>query len=102
MCDSDLHLYATTSALNTPSRIGHDFIDVVEDVGADVTGVRRGDLVVVPSVSFDGTCIYGRNGLNSACEHGGAWVATRAATARRARRSACPTPLSHRCSPSSR
>ena len=36
------------SADDGPARMGHEFIGVVEDIGADVTTVTKGDLVVAP------------------------------------------------------
>ncbi|MGH8975050.1 MAG: alcohol dehydrogenase catalytic domain-containing protein [Acidimicrobiia bacterium] len=34
--------------------MGHEFIGVVEDIGAEVHGVRRGDLVRSPPCSVSG------------------------------------------------
>ena len=51
--------------------MGHEFIGVVEDVGADVRTVEPGDLVVAPFLWSDGTCVFCREGLHSACLHGG-------------------------------
>ena len=44
------------------ARIGHEFIGVVEEVGGDVSTVKRGDLVVAPFAYSDGTCQYCREG----------------------------------------
>jgi threonine dehydrogenase-like Zn-dependent dehydrogenase len=51
--------------------IGHEFVGVVEEIGADVTTVRRGDLVISPFAFSDGICVYCREGLNTACVHVG-------------------------------
>ena len=51
--------------------MGHEFIGVVEAVGADVVTVKVGDLVVSPFLWSDGTCVFCREGLQSACLHGG-------------------------------
>ena len=36
--------------------MGHEAIGVVEDVGAAVRNIKRGDLVVMPFAFSDGTC----------------------------------------------
>jgi threonine dehydrogenase-like Zn-dependent dehydrogenase len=53
--------------------MGHEFIGIVEDVGAEVRKVKRGDLVVVPFAWSDGTCVFCREGLQTSCLHGGFW-----------------------------
>lgn len=55
----------------TGRRMGHEFIGVAEAVGKDVSTIKRGDLVVSPFLWSDGTCIFCRQGLHSACLHGG-------------------------------
>ena len=51
--------------------MGHEFLGVVEDLGADVSGLRRGDLVVTPFVWADNTCDFCAEGLQTSCRHGG-------------------------------
>jgi threonine dehydrogenase-like Zn-dependent dehydrogenase len=60
----------------TGRRMGHEFIGVVEAVGADVRTVELGDLVVVPFAWSDGTCVFCRAGLHTSCLHGGFWGGT--------------------------
>jgi threonine dehydrogenase-like Zn-dependent dehydrogenase len=74
VCGSDLHPYHSMSSADGPERIGHEFIGVVEDIGSDVTTVNKGDLVVAPFAWSDGTCAFCREGLQTACEHGGFWA----------------------------
>jgi hypothetical protein len=50
----DLFYYRGVSPVE-PGPIGHEFVGVVEDVGADVRGIARGDLVIAPSEYSDGT-----------------------------------------------
>ncbi|WP_426512854.1 alcohol dehydrogenase catalytic domain-containing protein [Dactylosporangium sp. McL0621] len=69
ICGSDLWPYASRSAHDTPARMGHEFVGVVEAVGADVTTVRPGDLVVAPFAISDGTCEFCREGLHTSCAH---------------------------------
>ena len=48
ICGSDLWPYRSMEPSETGERIGHEFIGVVEAVGADVRTVKAGDLVVSP------------------------------------------------------
>ncbi|MGQ0843326.1 MAG: alcohol dehydrogenase catalytic domain-containing protein [Sporichthyaceae bacterium] len=74
ICGSDLHPYHSMAVTDGPSRIGHEFLGVVEDVGTEVSTVRRGDLVVAPFAYSDGTCQFCREGLHTSCEQGGFWT----------------------------
>lgn len=67
ICGSDLHPYSSMSSADGPARMGHEFIGVVEDIGADVTTVKKGDLVVSPFSLSDNTCQFCREGLQTAC-----------------------------------
>ncbi|NMO90602.1 alcohol dehydrogenase catalytic domain-containing protein [Actinomycetospora sp. TBRC 11914] len=71
ICGSDLWPYASAPVDEAGAPIGHEFIGVVEDVGAEVTGVAAGDLVVAPFTFADGTCEYCREGLHTACPNRG-------------------------------
>ena len=75
ICGSDLWPYKSAEAGDTGSRIGHEFIGVVEETGSDISRVQKGDLVVAPFFYADGTCEYCRAGLTSACPNGNAWGA---------------------------
>ncbi|MGH3083515.1 MAG: zinc-dependent alcohol dehydrogenase family protein [Gaiellaceae bacterium] len=71
ICGSDLWPYKTMEPSDMGRRMGHEFIGVVEDVGADVQTVKTGDLVVSPFLWSDGTCIFCQEGLQTECLHGG-------------------------------
>ncbi|WP_410814948.1 zinc-dependent alcohol dehydrogenase family protein [Micromonospora sp. 067-2] len=73
ICGSDLWAYRGVATRQSGQRIGHEFLGVVEEVGVEVTSVRRGDLVVAPFVWSDGTCDFCREGLHTSCPHGGFW-----------------------------
>ncbi|MGH4027331.1 zinc-dependent alcohol dehydrogenase family protein [Actinomycetota bacterium Odt1-20B] len=73
ICGSDLWAYRGEAARQPGQRIGHEFLGIVEETGAEVSGVRRGDLVVAPFMWSDGVCDYCREGLTTSCEHGGFW-----------------------------
>jgi threonine dehydrogenase-like Zn-dependent dehydrogenase len=71
ICGSDLWPYADMERSETGQSMGHEAIGVVEDVGADVATLDRGDLVVMPFASSDGTCQLCEEGLHTACVHVG-------------------------------
>ena len=71
ICGSDLWPYKTMEHSETGRRMGHEFIGVVEDVGADVGTVKAGDVVVAPFLYSDGTCVFCQEGLHTSCLHGG-------------------------------
>jgi threonine dehydrogenase-like Zn-dependent dehydrogenase len=73
ICGSDLWPYGSMEPTQQGARIGHEFVGVVEDVGAEVSGLRRGDVVVAPFVWSDGTCDFCSEGLHTSCRHGGLW-----------------------------
>jgi threonine dehydrogenase-like Zn-dependent dehydrogenase len=70
VCGSDLWYYRGDSPFE-PGPIGHEFVGVVEDVGAEVSTVNRGDFVIAPFAFSDGTCPHCRHGITSACVAGG-------------------------------
>lgn len=73
ICGSDLWPYAGMPAQETGRPIGHEFLGIVEETGADVATVRTGDLVIAPFVYSDNTCEFCREGLQTSCLHGGNW-----------------------------
>ena len=73
ICGSDLHPYHSMPA-GQASPMGHEFIGVVEEVGSQVSTVKRGDLVIAPFAWSDGTCEFCREGLQTSCLHGGFWA----------------------------
>lgn len=74
ICGSDLWPYRGELAIyGTRGRTGHEFIGIVEDVGADVRTLRRGDQVIAPFAFSDGSCEYCAAGLHTSCVAGGYW-----------------------------
>jgi threonine dehydrogenase-like Zn-dependent dehydrogenase len=71
ICGSDLWPYGSLEPRETGRAMGHEAIGVVEDVGSDVHTLKQGDLVVMPFAFSDGTCAFCREGLHTACVHGG-------------------------------
>jgi threonine dehydrogenase-like Zn-dependent dehydrogenase len=70
VCGSDLWYYRGESPFE-PGPIGHEFIGVVEDVGAEVRDIAKGDFVIAPFAYSDGTCPNCQNGVTTACMNGG-------------------------------
>jgi len=52
--------------------IGLEFIGIVEDLGAEVTGLSRGDLVIAPFIYSDMSCPHCQNGSTISCARGAA------------------------------
>ncbi len=72
VCGSDLWYYRGLSS-HAPGPIGHEFVGVVGQVGADIHAIVVGDLVVAPFKYSDGTCANCRAGWTSSCVAGGAF-----------------------------
>jgi threonine dehydrogenase-like Zn-dependent dehydrogenase len=71
ICGSDLHPYRSMPATDQGRPMGHEFLGIIEDTGAEVTGLKRGDLVLSPFTYADNTCFWCRRGLQTSCPHGG-------------------------------
>lgn len=71
ICGSDLWPYKTMEHSDTGRRMGHEAIDVVEAVGADVRTMKVGDVVILPFAYSDGTCVFCHEGLHTSCIQGG-------------------------------
>ncbi|TDD44216.1 zinc-binding dehydrogenase [Saccharopolyspora elongata] len=74
VCGSDLHPYRGMAATDRGTPMGHEFLGLVEDVGSEVDGLKRGDVVLAPFVWSDNTCDFCREGLHTSCRHGGFWA----------------------------
>jgi threonine dehydrogenase-like Zn-dependent dehydrogenase len=73
VCGSDLWPYRGINEVTEPTRIGHEFVGVVEEVGAEVRSLRPGDFVIAPFKYSDGTCPHCRVGIQTSCVRGGFW-----------------------------
>lgn len=73
ICGSDLWFYRGVTQWTPGDRTGHEFIGVVQEVGANVRSVRAGDRVIAPFVSSDGTCEYCLAHLQTSCVHMSNW-----------------------------
>jgi threonine dehydrogenase-like Zn-dependent dehydrogenase len=70
ICGSDLWPYNGGPNVEG-QRMGHEAIGVVEDVGSEVRTIKRGQVVIMPFVNSDGTCLFCEEGLPAACVHRG-------------------------------
>ena len=78
ICGSDLHLYdGFIPAMRKGDVLGHEFMGEVMEVGKEVTGLERGDRVVVPFAIACGSCQPCQRGLWSLCDNSNpnAWMA---------------------------
>jgi threonine dehydrogenase-like Zn-dependent dehydrogenase len=71
VCGSDLWAWRDTFKRESRSRLGHEFIGVVTDVGAEVTQTKVGDLVAAPFSYGCGHCWWCRRGLQTSCPDSG-------------------------------
>ncbi|HEY5877519.1 MAG TPA: alcohol dehydrogenase catalytic domain-containing protein [Nakamurella sp.] len=71
ICGSDLWHYRGFTRKR--GRIGHEFLGVVEEVGAEVGSIKSGDLVIAPFVISCGVCAPCRSGWPTSCVRGTNW-----------------------------
>lgn len=60
ICGSDLHMYAgeLNSGMQKGDIMGHEAIGIVEDVGPQVSKIKKGDRVIILPVIACGDCFY--------------------------------------------
>ncbi|TDL35285.1 glutathione-dependent formaldehyde dehydrogenase [Jeotgalibacillus sp. S-D1] len=68
ICGSDLHIYQGALPTHKDYVVGHEPMGIVEEVGPDVTKVKKGDRVVIPFNISCGQCYYCQNDLESQCD----------------------------------
>jgi alcohol dehydrogenase len=73
ICGSDLHPYHGIMAI-PGTRLGHEFVGTVEDIGAEVHTVAKGDRVLVSGVIGCGACPACRAGDVVVCLNAGTQV----------------------------
>ena len=70
ICGSDLHLFdGFIPTMEQGDVMGHEFMGIVEEVGKDVTRLKRGDRVVVPFTIACGSCLFCKKKLWAACDN---------------------------------
>lgn len=71
LCGSDLHLFhGRETGVDVDTVMGHEFVGVVTEVGADVANIKVGDRVNAPFTTSCGHCFYCKGGLTARCTSG--------------------------------
>ncbi len=73
ICGSDLWSYRGIDQRAPGERMGHEWIGIVEEVGAEVRTIKKGDRVISPFTISDGACEFCQEGLTTSCVHGARW-----------------------------
>ncbi len=77
ICGSDTHTYETdgdgyiifSGPTKLPSILGHEFSGEIVEVGKDVVGFAKGDIVTSESIMWCGKCLPCRSGMLNQCEN---------------------------------
>lgn len=69
ICGSDLWPYRGVDPVRRPRPMGHEYVGVVEEIGAEVRTLKVGDFVVGSFFASDNTCEICRAGYQSRCVH---------------------------------
>ncbi|WP_375088030.1 zinc-dependent alcohol dehydrogenase [Peribacillus sp. RS7] len=69
ICGSDLHIYQGALPTHKDYVIGHEPMGIVEEVGPEVSKVKKGDRVVLPFNISCGHCYYCEHDMESQCDN---------------------------------
>src|SRR3989441_1648613 len=69
VCGSDLWPYRGFNPTAESSPMGHEYCGIVEEVGREVTSVKRGEFVIGSFFASDNTCPICKAGYQSSCQH---------------------------------
>ena len=69
VCGSDLWPYRGDDDVAEPAAMGHEYVGIIEEIGADVKNVQVGQFVVGSFFASDNTCEICRAGYQSGCVH---------------------------------
>ena len=69
ICGSDLWPYRGIPAFPQPAAMGHEYCGIVEEVGRDVTTLKRGQFVIGSFFASDNSCPHCRHGYQTSCQH---------------------------------
>lgn len=82
VCGSDLWPYRGHDHVHAPTAMGHEYVGVVEEIGADVATIKPGDFVIGSFFASDNTCQICQAGYQSRCVHAELMGGTQAQFAR--------------------
>ena len=76
ICTSDLHIKHGSVPRAVPGiTVGHEMVGIVEEVGADVTTLKKGDRVCVNVETYCGECFFCKHGyVNNCTDPNGGWA----------------------------
>jgi threonine dehydrogenase-like Zn-dependent dehydrogenase len=69
VCGSDLWPYRGIEPVDGPAPMGHEYVGIIEETGADVRNVKPGQFVVGSFFASDNTCQICQAGYQSRCVH---------------------------------
>lgn len=70
ICGSDLHIFnGNIPGMEGDYVIGHEPMGIVEEVGPEVTRVKKGDRVIIPFNVSCGECFFCKNEMESQCDN---------------------------------
>jgi len=69
ICGSDLHILSDAVPQKENLIMGHEFMGIVEEVGSEITNLKKGDRVVVPFPIACGKCFFCTHEASPACEN---------------------------------
>ncbi len=67
ICGTDIHILSGGYPVRPGLIIGHEFVGVIDSLGAGVTGINVGDRVAVGAITPCGTCFYCQSGAPAQC-----------------------------------
>jgi alcohol dehydrogenase len=74
ICGTDLHILKGDVPSVTDGRIlGHEGVGIIDQVGPDVIGFKKGDKVLISLITSCGKCSFCKKGMYSHCINGG-WL----------------------------
>ncbi|WP_394163149.1 zinc-dependent alcohol dehydrogenase family protein [Galactobacter valiniphilus] len=69
VCGSDLWHYRGVIPTKHSHQMGHEYVGIIEELGAEVTGLEVGQFVVGSFITSDNTCEICQAGYQSKCIH---------------------------------
>ena len=69
ICGSDLWPYRGANPTTEPTPMGHEYCGIVEEIGRDVTSIKKGQFVIGSFFASDNTCPHCQFGYQTSCQH---------------------------------